>query len=176
MTTPPLMRADARRIVRRLERDIAALGALQGLTFEELAVLLRKLDQPRKGLTQQLASVRDTVRTEARQEFPEGHTDVLVPGAGILKRATAGGSYAYEGGRIARTIASRVADEAFDQTTGEMLPLGVICERVAQRIIDAAGLDRQSQTWRRGVLEALGLDPADYSDKRAGRSSVRFID
>lgn len=176
--------SDIRKILARLQRDVSALGkamAQEELDFNESARLLAALDRTggpgrREGLTQQLTTLRDLARSRCAQEFPRADKQALVIGAGTLERSNLGAKRVWEGAHLARTLASRVADEGYDRETGETLPLGVVCDRVAEVLINCAGLDTASQTWRKGEVERYGLVPRDFYEDSGGRPSVHFVD
>lgn len=156
--------------------DLDALVRAGDLTFDEGAALLRALDQSGKGKTQQLAVVRDGVKTYLAKRFPASIKTALVDGVGQLERSRAGAKTKWQGPELVRTLASRLADEALDVTTGEMMPPGVLAARVADVIIDVAGLDTASQTFRKGAITRYGLDPNEYHETSGGTLTVHFID
>lgn len=179
---------DARRVLSRLQRDIAKLGVLVDAaedepgadwSFNDLAVIFAALDRAGDhfpGLTQQLAAVRDQVRHRAAHAYPRSETQVTLSGVGVLELCRAGKTTRWEGPRLAHHLAARVADEGVDRESGETLPLGVLCERVADVIVDAAGLDAASKAWRKTSVERYGLDPGEFSESSGGTLSVRFVD
>ena len=177
--------SEARKILRRLQRDIVALDRLMEcdsgieFCFEDLARIYNALDRSGDhcpGLTQQLAAVRDRFREGAAAQYPRGEGAVVVDGAGVLELCSVGAKDVWEGPLLVKTIAARLADEATDRETGEIMPPGVLAEKVATAIIDVAGLDTKSQTFRKGKVTSYGLLPGDYVERESGRLSVRFTD
>lgn len=144
-------------------------------TFEDLAGVLKRLDQSGKGLTQQLAIVRDRVRSACAKCFPRRPGPIVVEHVGTLDRCLTGATTDWEGKQLALVVAARVADECVDPESGEVLPVGVICEKVALAIVACAGLDAASKQWRKTDLGRFGIDPKSYSTTRGGQSSVRFL-
>lgn len=180
---------DARRILIRLQRDIAKLGALVDdvaaevpetpWSFSDWALVLNALDRSGDhvpGLTQQLATVRDAVKHQAAKSYPRGEPNAVVEGAGVLELCSAGAKDVWAGPLLVRTLAARCADEGFDRTTGEALPPGVLAEKVAETIIDVAGLDTASQTFRKGKVTSYGLVPGEFYERSNGTLSIKWAD
>ena len=79
----------------------------------------------------------------------------------------------WDGKRAAAAVAAQCADEAVDRTTGEVMPLGVFANHVAQTIVECAGLT-PSKGWRKETLRARGLDPDTFHTEQEGRQTVRW--
>lgn len=157
-------------------RDAAAwlAGALDEMPFMELAQLLRELDRPREGVTQQWSTLRDDVRSALRKSWPSREKSEVVEHVGVLEKVSTGATTTWEGERLAYTVAARIADTAIDRETGEIKPPGVIAHEVAAALIACAGLDAGSKQWRKGALRERGINPDTYSDRRGGRPSIRL--
>lgn len=177
--------SEARKILRRLQRDIVALDRLMecdsgvAFGFDDLARIYNALDRAGDhcpGLTQQLAAVRERYRESAARLYPRGEDRVVVDGAGVLELCSVGAKDVWDGPLLVKTLAARCADEATDRATGEIMPPAVLAEKVAGVIIDVAGLDTKSQTFRKGKVTSYGLLPGNYVEREAGRLSVRFTD
>lgn len=153
-----------------------ALAADEPPTFEEWAATYRRLDRPMRGLTQQLAAVRDRARSACRKACPRGPQQITVEGVGTLERCTSGATTSWQGRSIAMVLAARIADEAIDRDTGEVMPPGALAERVALAIVACAGLDAASKSWRKTDLGRFGIPADTYSTKSGGTPSIRFID
>lgn len=187
--TTPKPPAEVRAILARLQRDIVKLGnivdAAEGepghdWTFEDLARLFAVLDRSgshHAGLTQQLAAVRDQVKTRAAKSYPRGEAMAVVPGAGVLDLCSVGAKDRWEGVSLVNRIAAQVAEDvAVNPATGEIAPPSHIGHSVAAAIIDVAGLDTASATFRKSTLIKHKLVADDYCERIPGRLSVRFTD
>lgn len=175
-------RQDVTRVLRRIQRAVIELDRLVlagDLTFDEAGALLAALDRSGNhppGLTQQLAVVRDSVKTHCAQTFPKTETSATIDSVGVLERNRVGASTKWNGVPLCRTLGARVADEAIDTTSGEIKPPAVIADEVVSVLIDVAGLDKSSMTFRKGKVTQYGLNPDDYVETSGGKLSVHFTD
>lgn len=182
----PALPPEIDRALHTLEHAVSALDAatftrVPPLTFEQLAQVLARLDRSgahRAGISQQVAAVVDKAKVTTRAAWTGGRSrESSVEGVGTLARSGDGTTTVWEGERLARTIAARVAEEvAYDRETGEVAPPAVIGAAVGEALIEVAGLGNKSQTFRVQVIESMGLDPDEYRDRTPGRSSVRWAD
>lgn len=141
------------------------------------AALAGSADLP--GLAALLQAVR---RARATLAFLESDTETLVaglmasnvvviPGVGVLERRGGRKRSAWDHARLASLLAVRVADQRrVDPDTGEILPRppGRLAQDVVDELLACAGLSY----WKVGELRARKLDPADYCEEEAGRSTV----
>lgn len=68
----------------------------------------------------------------------------------------------YDNARTASSFAARLTDEAFDQETGEVPPLGVTIELAVTETAKALGGFGVAKTWNKGPLRERGLDPESF--------------
>lgn len=81
-----------------------------------------------------------------------------------------------EGKKLALLLAARVADTPGDPETGETLPLGVLCAKVADELIQCSGIGTESHRWRTTALKERGVEIKDYSDVGEWTTELRFLD
>lgn len=160
-----------------------AIGALDTAVQDlddpdALTRLLRCLDWTRdepRGAYQQLAVVIDGLKSRLAEKIrSEGLLDV--EGVGRVKFSLKDASEKWDGPRLARVIAAEVADERDVTEDGEIIPRppALVAQATAQAIVQCAGLDAPSKSWRKGDLKARGLDPAEFTERSGGRPSVRW--
>lgn len=160
------------RVSRRMLGALLAVAEAVETTDDAdvLAGLFRMLDHRRdpKGMTQQLAMVRDACGAKLHQHIV-GHPNRkrVFPGVGMLEATWAGSSEAWDGVRLARAVAARAVDIArVDPLTGEVreepMPPAALAQFVADEIVACAGLDAKSKSWRTTDLKGRGFDPKDY--------------
>ena len=169
---------DVRRVQRRMQRAILALAELVEAEQDDdaLAALFRALDFPREGLTQQLATVRDTLAFKIHLRIvdaPDGWR--IFPGVGTLAAAWSG-TETWDGIGLARRVTAQAVDDGYvDKTTGEVRPPAAFAEFVVNEIIACAGLDRASQPWRKEDLRARGIEPKPFIRRNPNpRKTVRW--
>lgn len=149
-----------------------------------LALTLSLLDRSgadhAPGAKQTLGLVVDNLKARLHGLIPFGET-VAIPGVGVLKGSTSGGSTKWsDGAQIARLIALRAVDRStLDPETGEIgdpPPPAVLGEQVAAELVACGGLDNASASWRVTELEERGIDVSEYRSKSDKRPSVRWMD
>ena len=143
-------------------------------TLEERAHWLRALDTPIDGLYQQLAQVRDNLKTNMAKQMPRGED--VETSAGTLTWTKVGKKESWDWPLLLPRIASRISDDIFHETAeggGEVPPLAVIAERACRALGNVIGLT-PSKAGRKGEIEKLGLDANHYITSEGGTPSVRF--
>lgn len=152
--------------LRALVADQFSLDA--PLTITERASMLREVID----LTADLNMVRGELEASIGADM---ESDTLTTQYGTLVRSYGGKRSRWDGRRLVHVLAARVSDTPVDLDTGEVLPPAALAAKVADEIIDCAGLDRPSHGFKSTAIKARGLKPGDYSDYEKGdRISVRF--
>lgn len=84
------------------------------------------------------------------------------------------GKQTTHGSRLARMVAARVADTPANED-GEALPPGVLCEKVADELVEVFGLDTPSTSFRTTAVKARGLRVGQFRDYADGEPTVKFL-
>ena len=95
-----------------------------------------------------------------------------VPGVGLVEAKKSASKKRTDGRRLALVVAARLADEVVDRETGEIPPLSVVCQRVAEELVVTAGLDNESHAWRSGELKKRGIDVAKFVETEGGKTNI----
>lgn len=152
--------------LRQLVVDQFSLDA--PLTITERASMLREVID----LVADLNLVRSALEASIGEDM---ESDTLSTQFGTLVRSYGGKRSKWDGRRLCHVLASRVSDQPVDLETGEVLPPAALAAKVADELIDVAGLDRPSHGFKSTAIKARGLKPGDYSEYEKGdRISVRF--
>jgi hypothetical protein len=81
----------------------------------------------------------------------------------------------YDNDRILSALAGRVADEVVDRESGDVPPVAVIVERVANEVARATGCLTASYTgWRKGVMDGHGLSLEGFRVESA-RGALKVV-
>lgn len=140
--------------------------------LDDRARWLKVLEHSGDGLYQQLAMVVANLKSLMAKQMPFGE-DVEVQGAGLLTYSRRSGSKVWKWSALLPVLAAQIADEVFDQETGEIPPLAIVCERAMTRLGDVIGLTPSKQG-RTGELEKRHIDVKKYVVTEGGEPSVRF--
>lgn len=173
-------------LAKRVVREIDALGNAVDATAEDepdarlaatYALLDRTAEPDREpGATQRLADVRDRLGAILAKRVPYRRT-LTFDGLGVLGATKKGKTYDWDGTRIAAVVAAQVADEVVDPATGEVPPVGAIAHAAAMAVVECAGLDAPSKSWRSTSLGQRGIEADDYrAEKASGRLGVKWED
>lgn len=167
-------------VLDRAFRDALDNGEELGRMVTALALLDRSFSHPKPGATQRLATTLRDLKAHVGQQL-KYHEERVFPGAGVVTRSMSARSYAWSDGRmLAHKIALRAAEEStVDRETGEITPQppAVLAGAVADALIECAGLDLASCSWRTEALKARGIEPAEHRDvKNPGTVSCRWSD
>lgn len=129
-----------------------------------LAQLLHTVRQCRATL----AFVESELETNLARIMPA--STIAVAGVGVLERRAGKKRTSWDHTRLASLLAARVGDRRFDPATGEELarPPAVLAQDVADELLACAGLSY----WKTGALKARGLDPGQFCEEEAGRTTV----
>lgn len=129
-----------------------------------LAALLHTVRQSRATL----AFVESELETNLARIMPA--STIAVAGVGVLERRAGKKRTSWDHTRLASLLAARVGDRRFDPATGEELsrPPAVLAQDVADELLACAGLSY----WKTGALKARGLDPGQFCEEEAGRTTV----
>ena len=154
-----------RRIAAEIEQGCAALD------LEDLAALLADLDTAATKLREAIKSVKYAARAAMDAAGVDRYEGDSLPAPLV---ATTEGAYPrWDGRATARRVAAQCADEVVHPETGEIPPLGVIVQHVADAIVDCAGLTPSKQ-WRKTSLHDRNISLAELVTTPEGTPSVTW--
>lgn len=139
-----------------VQQAAAAVALAEQLTaLEDLGMMLATLDEAHRAATW-------AVKQRVLALLAYGG-EVTVGDVGTMTVKTPSPKVRYDNPRLLSVLAARVSDKVVDPLTGEIPPLAVIVEQVAQQVAAATGTGVPSFTgWRTGVLMQHGIDRSDY--------------
>lgn len=136
-------------------------STVEELDFDEA---IEQLVHVRKAITD-LRVVESLLEQRVGETMPM--KEKAVPGIGVVSKSHAKKSVTWELDRLLHRVAARCADEAFDRSTGELVPQGVLAEMVAERIDDCFGIRYAKKTGlRRYGVEFKDCYEAEYETDR----------
>ncbi len=118
-----------------------------------------------------LAMLESELVTYLARHLPPGGGEV--EGVGFLEVKRGAERKRWDGQRLLSVLIARGADEyGFDKETGEVVPIAVLAQRLAEDLAECAGLDRESHGWRATQLKKRRLDPDQFCTKEGSKVSV----
>lgn len=139
--------------------------------LDALATMLAVVDETDK----HLKAIRDVISDAILPHLDPVPT--AITSVGTLSRVGGGERKRYDQTRLVSALAARIADTIVDRETGEMPPLGAICQSVASEVASATGALAPSFTgWRSTVLKKHGLPAAAFSSWEPGGSPKVLLD
>ena len=159
---------DVRRVQKRLQGAVLALAELVSTEddVDALAALFNALDRQPNGLTQQLATVRDTLGLKIHVTIvSDVNHQRLFPGLGVLECAWSG-NQTWDGPTILKRLVAVTVDDSYvDKATGEVRPPAAFAAILAYEIAQCSGINNGSHSWRKTELRGRGIEPDDHIER-----------